>query len=110
MMRKAVDEKITEQAAMCALGMSSQSETRAFRHYLNEGREDYAEELAAFDAVVTALALSAPERTPPELTRKRLLMTVAGEAETTEIPAPRNSPAPHFHNIKRAEWGIGSGE
>lgn len=72
-MRSAVDEKIAEQAAMFALGILSQSEACLLEHCLNDRQEIYAEELAAFDAVVTALALSAPERIPPAETRKRLL-------------------------------------
>ncbi len=102
-MRDIVDEKITEQAAMYALGMLSQSEARAFEHSLNEGQEDYAGELAAFDAVVAALAFGAPERRPPEMSRNRLLITITSEAETTEIPVVRN---PQFHNVRLedGEW------
>ncbi|MGH9936928.1 MAG: cupin domain-containing protein [Blastocatellia bacterium] len=107
-MRPVVDEKITEQAAMYALGMLNQSEARAFEHCLNDGHEDYIEEFAAFDAVVTALAFSAPERTPPEPIRKRLLMTIASEAETAEIPVVQNSqlPTPQFHNVRleQGKW------
>ncbi|MGH9766510.1 MAG: cupin domain-containing protein [Blastocatellia bacterium] len=107
-MRPVVDEKITEQAVMYALGMLSQSEARAFEHGLNDGREGYAEELAAFDAVVAALAFGAPERTPPDLARKRLLMTVESEAETSEIPVVRASElsAPQLHNIRleQGKW------
>jgi anti-sigma-K factor RskA len=77
MIRSAVDEKIAEQAAMYALGILSQSEACLLEYCLNDGRQNYAEELAAFDAVVTALALSAPEKTPPAEARKRLLDRIA---------------------------------
>lgn len=77
MMRSAVDEKIAEQAAMYALGILSQSEACLLEYCLNDGRQSYAEELAAFDAVVTTLALSAPERNPPAEARNRLLDRIA---------------------------------
>jgi len=104
-MRNFVDEKVTGQAAMYALGTLSQLEAFMFEHGLNDGREDYADELAAFDSVVAALAFSAPERTPSELARKRLLMTIASEAETAELPVvPRSQlPPQDFHNIKMHE-------
>jgi len=104
-MRDFDDEKITEQAAMYSLGMLSQSEAQAFEQNLGEGVKAYAEELAGFEAVAGELALSAPERTPPAMVRKRLLMTIASEAETTEIPVVRDSrPAmPHFHNVRLEE-------
>jgi anti-sigma-K factor RskA len=72
-MRSATDEKIAEQAAMYALGILSQSEACLLEHSLNDEWPGYIEEIAAFDAVVAALALSAPERTPPAETRNRLL-------------------------------------
>jgi hypothetical protein len=62
---------------MYALGILSQSEAWLLEYCLNDGRQSYAEELAAFDAVVTALALSAPEKTPPAEARKRLLDRIA---------------------------------
>jgi anti-sigma factor ChrR (cupin superfamily) len=102
MMRDFDHEKITEQAAMYALGMLSQSESQAFDRCLSENREGCSEELAAFEAVVAELGLSAPERTPPERTRKQLLVTIASEAETTEIPVvrPPQLAAPEYHNIR----------
>lgn len=101
-MRDFVDEKTTEQAALYALGMLSQSEARAFEEGLKDGRQAYAEELAAFDAVTAALALGAPERTPPATVRNRLLMSVASEAETAEIPVVRPAARreTHFHSVK----------
>ncbi len=77
MMRSAADEKIAEQAAMYALGILSQSEACLLEDFLNIGQESYVEEIAAFDAVVAALALSAPERVPPAEARKRLLDRIA---------------------------------
>jgi anti-sigma factor ChrR (cupin superfamily) len=102
MMRDFDHEKITEQAAMYAIGMLSQSEAQAFERCLSENHEGYAEELAAFDAVVAELGLSAPEQTAPELIRKQLLVTIASEAETTEIPVvhPPQLAAPEYHNIR----------
>lgn len=99
------NEKITEQAALYALGMLSQSEANAFERCLSDKREGYAEEFAAFDAVVAALALAAPEQTPSELTRKRLLGAVASEAETAEIPVVQKSQlsTPQFHSLRLDE-------
>jgi hypothetical protein len=77
MMRSAFDEKIAEQAAMYALGILSQSEACLSEYWSDDGRQSYADELAAFDAVVTALAFSAPERIPPPEARKRLLDRIA---------------------------------
>jgi len=77
MMRSAFDKNVSEQAAMYALGILSNSETCRLESLLNDRRQSYAEEIAAFDAVVTALALSAPERTPPAEARKRLLDRIA---------------------------------
>ena len=104
-MRDFDDQRITEQAAMYALGMLSQSEARAFDRNLAEGVKGYAEELASFEAVAGELAMSAPERTPSPLTRKRLLVTVASEAETAEIPVVRNAQpyAPPSHNVRLDE-------
>src|SRR5262245_53616879 len=104
-MRNFIDEKITEQAAMYALGMLSQTEARAFEESLKEGRRGYAEEFAAFDAVVTTLALGAPEQRPSKLTRNRLLLSIASEAETAEIPMVQPAPGagPRFHNVKMDE-------
>lgn len=104
-MRDFDNEKISEQAAMYALGMLSQSEAQAFERCLSENQQGYAEELAAFDAVVASLALGAPEQTPPERTRKQLLFTVASEAETTEIPVVEKSqpPTPQLHTLRLGE-------
>lgn len=101
-MRDFDHEKITAQAALYALGILSQSEAQEFERCLSENQEGCAEELAAFEPVVAALALGAPEQTPSELIRKQLLVTVASEAETTEIPVVRNSqpPAPQIHSVK----------
>ena len=100
-MRNIADEKTTEQAAMYALGMLSQSEARSFEEGLKDERDGYTEELASFDDVVAALSLSAPERRPPDRVRKRLLLAVAAEAETAEIPvvSPQSFPPP-FSSIK----------
>lgn len=80
MRRAPDDERITEQAAMCALGMLNQSEARAFNRRLAEGVEGYAEELRAFDAVVAEMALRVEELTPPGGLRERLLARISDEA------------------------------
>jgi hypothetical protein len=84
MMRGAFNEKMEEQAAMYALGMLSGSEASRLERCLNDEPEDYAEEIAIFEAVVAELALGAPERTPSEKTRKLLLTTIAGDCERSQ--------------------------
>ncbi len=106
MMRNLVDERITEQAAMYALGMLSQSEARAFERCLAEGEGGYAEESAVFDAVVTSLGLSASEQLPSADMRERLLARVAGEASQKERNEAGERPAsapPEFHNVRLDE-------
>lgn len=76
-MRSAIDEKIAEQAAMRALGILSRSEVCWSSDYSYETLDTFAEELAAFDAVVSALALGAPEKIPSPQTRNRLLDLIA---------------------------------
>jgi putative transcriptional regulator len=104
-MRNFVDEKITEHAAMRALGMLSQPEALVFEESLKDEREGYDEELAAFDAVVAALAFGAPEQTPSKRTRNRLLLSIASEAETAEIPVVQPKPviAPRYYSVKMDE-------
>jgi anti-sigma-K factor RskA len=77
MMRGAVNEKTAEKAAMYALGMLSRSESHNVERPLDDEPGGYAEEIAAFEAVVAVLALSAPERMPPAEARSRLLDRIA---------------------------------
>lgn len=101
-MRNSIDERISEQAALYALGMLSQTEAQNFARCLSEQQEGYAEELAAFAAVVAELGLSAPEQAPPGRVRNQLLFAVASEAVTTEMPPVRSTPlpAPQLHSVK----------
>jgi anti-sigma factor ChrR (cupin superfamily) len=104
--RNFVDEKITEPAAMYALGCLSQSEARAFERRLAEGWDGYAEESAVFDAVVTSLALSAPEQTPSADVRERLLARAAGEASQKgryEVEKQPASLPPQLRCVRLAE-------
>ena len=105
MKRNFIDESIIEQAAMYSLGMLSQSEARAFDRCLEEKCEDYAEELAAFNTVIPALAFGAPEQTPPARARERLLARVATEASHKaqgRVETPSASP-PQFRNVRLNE-------
>jgi anti-sigma factor ChrR (cupin superfamily) len=105
MKRNFIDESIIEQAAMSALGSLSQSEARAFDRCLDENRAGYAEELAAFNAVVAALAFSAPEQTPPERARERLLTCVAAETghkARSKVETSSASPT-QFRNVRLNE-------
>ena len=114
MKRNFIDESIIEQAAMYALGTLSQSEARAFDRCLEEKREDYAEELAAFNAVIVALAFGAPERTPPERAREQLLTRVVAETGH-KVPGKdeaQSAALPQFRNVKLNEgrWNqVGKG-
>lgn len=107
MMRHFDHEKIAEQAAMYALGILSQQEAQAFERCLSEGCESCAEELAAFEAVVAELGLSAPEQKPPERTRGQLLFTIASQAETAQIPVVQKSElqmASHHLRLNEGKW------
>ncbi len=103
MKRNFIDESIIEQAAMYALGAMSQSEARAFDRGLDENRAGYAEELAAFEAVVAALAFGAPEQTPPARARERLLASVAAETGHKvpgKVEAQSAPPPPQFRSVR----------
>lgn len=114
MKRNFIDESIIEQAAMHALGMLGQPEARAFDRRQDENRAGYAEELAAFNAVVAALAFGAPEQTPPARARERLLARVAvesGHKAQGKVEAQSASP-PQFQNVRLNEgrWNqVGKG-
>jgi anti-sigma factor ChrR (cupin superfamily) len=84
MMRNSFNERVTEQAAMYALGMLSQSEAWSFENCLDEGREDYVEEFATFDEVVGELGLGAVEQSPSESLRDRLRARIAVEGKSEE--------------------------
>ncbi|MGH9853311.1 MAG: cupin domain-containing protein [Blastocatellia bacterium] len=105
MARNFIDESIIEQAAMYALGMLSQSEARAFDCGLDENREGYAEELAAFNAVTAALAFGAPEQTPPARARERLLARVAAETgpKAQRKVETQSAAPPQFRNVRLNE-------
>lgn len=75
------DGMITEQAALYALGILSQHETRAFESHLEEGCEVCGAELRSFDAALAALAVEVPAEAPPPRARETLLARL--NAETT---------------------------
>lgn len=81
MARNFIDETVTEQAAMYALGMLGQSEARAFDRCLAEGMAGYAEELAVFNRVIAEMGLGVEEQAPAASVRDRLLARIADEAD-----------------------------
>jgi anti-sigma factor ChrR (cupin superfamily) len=104
MARNFIDETITEQAAMHALGMLGQSEAHAFDRGLDEDREGYAAELAAFETVVAALAFSAPEQAPSANVRERLLARVAAEtSHKVQGKIETQSASPQFRSVRLNE-------
>jgi len=114
MARNFVDEIVIEQAAMYALGMLSQSEARAFDRCLDENREGCAEELAAFNPVVAALAFGAPKQIPPARARERLLARVAAETghQAQGKVETQSAAPPPFRNVRLDEgrWNqVGQG-
>jgi len=105
MKRNFIDESIIEQAAMYALGTLSQSEARAFDRCLDENREGYAEELAAFNAVTAALAFGAPDQAPSAYAREQLLARVAAETNHKaqgKVETQSASP-PQIRNVRLNE-------
>src|SRR5262245_19249400 len=78
-------EEIQTQAALYALDALTQDEARAFETCLAEDGNAYAEELQAFESVVGALGLDAPEVEPATHLRERLFEKLA---ERTQPPRP----------------------
>ena len=70
-------DDIRERAAAYALGGLDPAESRAFEQHLDEGCDECAAELSAFDAVVERLAWADVGPTPPHEVRGKLLARVA---------------------------------
>ena len=81
-------DDIRERAAAYALGGLDASEARAFERHLDEGCDECAAELSAFDSVVERLAWADVGPTPPHEVRGKLLARVA-----LEPPHPGPRPA-----------------
>ncbi len=73
------DEEAAGRAALYALGALEGEEARAFEEHVADGCEPCAAELCAFEGVVAALGLAAPEAEPPADVRSRLLSFVSGD-------------------------------
>jgi anti-sigma factor ChrR (cupin superfamily) len=94
-------EEIQTQAALYALDALTQHEARAFETRLAEDSSVYAEELQAFESVVAALGLDAPEAEPPAHLRERLFEKLAETSQPTRPAAPDPFIVTRFQEI---EW------
>lgn len=78
-------------AALYALGALSQHEARAFEASLLDASAEAAADVRAFEAVVTQLALAAPEAEPSAEVRTRLLARIAAEPPRAQSKPPRTT-------------------
>jgi anti-sigma factor ChrR (cupin superfamily) len=73
-----------EQALLYAIGALEPAEIAVFERHLHEGCGSCQDELRDFQAVATGLALTAPQRTPGDNVRRRLMARVnVGSGLTT---------------------------
>ncbi|HEY0546958.1 MAG TPA: cupin domain-containing protein [Pyrinomonadaceae bacterium] len=100
-----LEEETAERASLYALGAMSQHEARSFEEHLAEGCETCSTELSEFEAVMTKLALAAPEAAPRAEAREKLLSRLSAEEEQTP-PAPASAQHDDSHPlIVRADEG-----
>ncbi|MBV9211432.1 MAG: cupin domain-containing protein [Acidobacteria bacterium] len=85
-----LEEETQERASLYALGAMSQREARSFEEHLAEGCETCLSELEDFEAVMNKLAFGAPEASPREEARDKLLSRLSAEDETPP-PAPTSA-------------------
>ena len=98
-------ELIEEQAALYALGALSQHEARAFAERLAEGHDVSATASQAFEQVVGALSFSAPQATPSDNVRERLLAKVAATPQAAKpMPAPSTTNQLVATRYKDIQW------
>ncbi len=88
MVDKAHTEKIEEQAALLALGALPVDEARQFRRRLDSGCPVCQAAFSEFQSTVALLPFAAPEVSPPDRLRARLLERIAETAISSE-PVPR---------------------
>ena len=97
MMPQYLFEELQTTAALCALSAWPPPDAHDFASCSTEAGRALAREVAAFDAVLAALALGAAEHAPPAAARQKLLARIAAEAS----PAP--DAARQFLNLRAAE-------
>lgn len=96
MRHERLDDVLTAQAAMYALGALEADESAAYRAHLDAGCLVCAEEVATLRAVAGMLALAAAPAAPPAGVRERLLARVAAPAATL--------PPYHFLRADEGRW------
>lgn len=94
-------EELQATAALYALGALQQHDARAFESRLAEVGRTLAREVAAFNAVLAALALGEAEQSPPATARQKLLARIAAETEAEAERAPHRDA--QFLNLRAAE-------
>ncbi|MFN0108856.1 MAG: cupin domain-containing protein [Blastocatellia bacterium] len=81
-------EQAQEMAALHALGALTQHEARAFQELLADAQNGLAEDLAAFNSIVTHLAFAAPECAPSPSVREKLLAGISAPKAKEEFHLP----------------------
>jgi anti-sigma-K factor RskA len=87
-------EEAQAMAALYALGALDQQTARVFETRLVDTVDGIDKDLAAFECIVVALGLSAPERRPPQSTRDRLYARMSSSLKprnTQNTLKPRNT-------------------
>jgi anti-sigma factor ChrR (cupin superfamily) len=101
----APDEMI-ELAASYSLGALSQQEARAFENHLAEGCEACRQELASFEATLTAIAFAEETVAPSMKVRDRLLSRLSDQAPAHEaLLEESGTDAAQFVSIRGSEGG-----
>lgn len=97
-------EEMIEMAASYSLGALSQEEARAFENHLAEGCQACIDELASFEATLTALAYAEEAEAPAMRIRDELIARMKGEAlANDETIAEAGTDAPDFVSIRGSE-------
>jgi hypothetical protein len=80
-----IEERAQEQAALYALGMLTMHEARAFELLLSDHGADIAAGWREFESVVGSIGLGAPEQSPPDSVREKLLARIGHEKNQTPL-------------------------
>jgi anti-sigma-K factor RskA len=87
-------EEAQAMAALYALGALDQQTARVFETRLVDTVDGIDEDLAAFESIVAALGLSAPEQRPPQSARDRLrAQTLSSHKTRNTLKATRRHDA-----------------
>lgn len=102
MQKKQNNEDFQEKASLHVLGALLPMEERAFLHELDMASDEARVEVAELSSIVSQLGLSAPEASPSESVRERLLEQIAKEPQAAKPAAAR--PAHYDVFANDGEW------